>query len=709
MARDPPAAMTRSPVQMLWRAGFTLFFSTALSILFSGLQHALLTAYAQPLTVPLSVSGAATARTATKMYVQGGNHSGTLIAQLYSLDLAVPWSTNMPAWTQLTNTGPAQELFPAAFSADGMTMITFHSGTTFAYRYSVQSDRWSRSSISVANPGFQGVGAVLDTYDSQVYLTGGYTNRNEVSVYNFAFDTIMDAVTLPPPSVALAARAYYGCVWSKTRKSILYFGGYNETLSPIVNSNVVTEYVPLTGQWQTLATTGTPPPMRSDHCMVISDDGTQIVIYGGTLSSTFAYTNDIYILDLTTMTWRQGVSGLTRAYASCVMAGSQLIVWGGVDQNKNTVPATILIYDAQMNSWINNYIPPQSYVDIAKNSTNTTDPGSGDTNGPLKPPHAASTHAGAIAGGVVGGLAVICAAVLFFVFWKRRSAFGGMARGQGQDNRDRKYPADLSQNDEELQNLRLQVQTQEEELELRRRLYQLQQEQQQQQQQMQLQMQSQHPYSAQPVTTAPPITSGGGGTIAYGYDPFRNGSGSTLHPHPYAQLQHSYPHFDAVKSPAGPIGTTAPASPLLPIYSAQPLSYHRDYQQGGTSSQAHSLASSSSSAVPSQTNAPTIYAAHPYRPPDGSPTPSYALVSATNTIGSMSTSSQPPSRVNSSRHQQQRPSNTQQQGSDLTATTDDAGGSSAQHGIGTGGEVQRVEPRSRSPKNPQLGARERRQ
>lgn len=252
---DPPATMTRSQPRTRWGSAVTLLFSIALVIVFSGHRHSLLTgAYAQPISNmgPLAVAGAATARTATKMYVQGGNHSGTTISQLFSLDLAVPWNTNMPAWKQLTNTGPAQNLFPAVFSADEDTMVTFHSGDTFAYRYSILLDRWSRSAISVPSPGLQGVGAVMDPDDKQVYLTGGYTSRNQISIYNFVTDSIRDATPLPPPAVALEARAYYGSVWSKNRKSIIYFGGYNETLQATVHSNVVTEYVPSTGQWQTL-------------------------------------------------------------------------------------------------------------------------------------------------------------------------------------------------------------------------------------------------------------------------------------------------------------------------------------------------------------------------------------------------------------------------------------------------------------------------
>lgn len=431
------------------------------------------------------------------------------------------------------------------------------------------------------------------------------------------------------------------------------------------------------------------------------------MIYGGTLSSSYTYTNDIYILDLMSMTWRQGVSGLVRAYSSCVLAGSQFIAWGGLDENKNTVPTTILIYDINLNAWINNYTPPPSYIDISRNnsSTNSSNPGSGGSNSPsgsvsTAPP--SSSHVGAIAGGAVGGIAVVCAVVLFLIFRKRFGAHARTGSGLGLEGRDRKYPVELSGNDEELQNLRLQVQTQEDELELRRRLYQLQQE----QQQLRLQVQSHNPYAAQPITAAAAVASGG--TTTYGYAPCRNDTGATLHPHPYAQQQQQpyQQQFDPINSPTGPVGLSGSSSPMLPSYSTQPLPYQRDQRQGGSNSLSHSM-SSSSSAGPSQSSAQPIYVAHPYRPVDGSPTPSYSLVSATNTIGSSSTSSQPPSRVNSSRHQQHNISNTQQQGGAYIIAANTPGGSAAQQGLAIGGEIQRGEPRNRPLQNPQVGARER--
>ncbi|KAF9988989.1 hypothetical protein BGZ65_001226, partial [Modicella reniformis] len=132
-------------------------------------------------------------------------------------------------------------------------MIAFHSrGSTFAYRYSFVSSVWLPSRLQPKHD-LQGVGAVTDPNTGLVYLAAGYAgdNRNSMDIYDFETDTM---VSNPMSAQALAIfsnRAYYANVWSEKRKSILYFGGYNATLSQISDNNI-TEFVPATQTWSTL-------------------------------------------------------------------------------------------------------------------------------------------------------------------------------------------------------------------------------------------------------------------------------------------------------------------------------------------------------------------------------------------------------------------------------------------------------------------------
>lgn len=90
-------------------------------------------------------------------------------------------------------------------------------------------------------------------------MAAGYTTRlrDSLDVYNFAADTATKTY-MPGSDTTLPARAYYGNVWSKYRKSILYFGGYNYLNQPIVGGNIVTELVTATQTWNILVIDSPP-------------------------------------------------------------------------------------------------------------------------------------------------------------------------------------------------------------------------------------------------------------------------------------------------------------------------------------------------------------------------------------------------------------------------------------------------------------------
>ncbi|KAF9172522.1 hypothetical protein BGX21_005387 [Mortierella sp. AD011] len=392
-------------------------------------------------------------------------------------------------------------------------MIAFHCGSVFAMRYEVASNTWTNSSVFEKYGYFQGIGAVTDPSSGLVYLAGGYTtsNRNSMSIYDFDTDSFQpNSPSLPNPATVFAARAYYGNVFSKQRNSILYFGGYNSTLDSIPKHNVVSEYVPSTGYWQSLITSGAPPAMRSDHCMTANDDGSLIIIYGGRVGANFV--NDLYILDTATQIWRSGTGGMARAYAACTIAGNQLLIWGGEDAYKEIVSTDVEIYNIDTDTWITTYTPPDSYT--GENST----------------PSVKHSHAGAITGGVVGCLALIIAAILLFVFRRRRreSRYSRSLANSDYEEEDRKPAAQPTSdaNVEEVRALRAHIQTQQEELEMQRRLLIMQQERNQEYQRQQLILQQQQLQQDQEELYP----------LGYSYQPPVNFGTSTLEPHNYESV-----------------------------------------------------------------------------------------------------------------------------------------------------------------------------
>jgi hypothetical protein len=212
--------------------------------------------------IPTPASNPAFSRTITKLYIAGGDTPTDLsfatLHQFISLDLAIPWTRNAPAWTQLAD-GPAQAEFPAAFSSDEQTMFVFHiQGSNSPMQYNVQSNSWQKSVVRFQNAGTAGVGAVTDPRTGLIYLMGGYENKDPTSPWQQVLD-IFDPVSQTIRVVHLPNRDifsvpwYSGNVWSKYKNSILYWGGLNGTTyhTGAVTSRI-TELFPDSMTWSTL-------------------------------------------------------------------------------------------------------------------------------------------------------------------------------------------------------------------------------------------------------------------------------------------------------------------------------------------------------------------------------------------------------------------------------------------------------------------------
>ncbi|KAF9102248.1 hypothetical protein BGX29_004786 [Mortierella sp. GBA35] len=470
------------------RSGYRSLFSSIVLLTFTFV----LTANQQQITladaqssndVPSPAWGAAFARTATKLYVLGGKTSAAddspTTGQFFLLDLATPWAGNAPAWKRLQS-GPMQSVFPGVFTVDQKTMIVFHiSGPNSVYRYNVDTNAWSTSPMVFPAAQYQGVGAVTDPGTGLVYLAGGYTdaNRGSIDVFNPGTDTATQD-PLPNAATTFGARWYYSNVWCQQRKSILYFGGYNVTSHPGPANNVITELVPSTKSWGTMSTSGTPPAMRSDHCMAANDDGTKVIIYGGRLPNNAPFSGEVFILNTVTGVWTQGASGPPRLYTTCTIAGDQLLIWGGNAPGPVLAPYPVSIYNIATNTWVTDYTPPASYVAKASASA---------TAGPSSTAGDSSSNLGGIIGGVVGALAVI-GAIVGFLLYRRRRQHGMVPVKTTSDHEDNKslggahqngqLPTSTNNHDEEFRRMQSQLENQQQQLELQRQLLALQQQQQ---------------------------------------------------------------------------------------------------------------------------------------------------------------------------------------------------------------------------------------
>ncbi|KAG0195850.1 hypothetical protein BGX28_000526, partial [Mortierella sp. GBA30] len=289
---------------------------------------------------PVSVTGPTYARHGSKLYVSGGGYTNRTnfinsTSQFFYLDLSVPWDAQALVWKQLRG-GPSSTNAPGAFSADGSTMISFAGGDqSFAWLYSVEGDSWSSSNIKVPSPKADGLYAVRDPTTGLVYIPGGYdlTNNNSLtSMLIYRFDTDSKEVMSMPPE-GLANRWHYKGAWWSKGKSILYFGGYIYPSTQLAPTTII-QYSPGTNIWSTLTTTNQGPSGRADFCMDISEDGSKLVVFGGRAfvgldKPVWKLTNELYVLDLNTLTWSTGQSyASTRTYSACTIVGSTFISWG---------------------------------------------------------------------------------------------------------------------------------------------------------------------------------------------------------------------------------------------------------------------------------------------------------------------------------------------------------------------------------------------
>ncbi|KAK3812442.1 MAG: hypothetical protein J3R72DRAFT_480723 [Linnemannia gamsii] len=337
-------------------------------------------------------------------YVHGGStvevpeRDDKIIPQFFSLDLTKSgWDTSSPPWTALTypsNLATLSRPFAHSMSVsqDGKTLTTWfpYPAAFLVANYSITSNTWTQVPFDMNMTSF--VRAATDPTTGTIYLPAGIPN-NTIK-YNFATGhSILESI--PPTVDIFNSISMYSFVWCQFRKSFILFTGKT-------NISSFFEYTPSTSQWKVLRkpTTGFVPPFRSESCTQSAYNGTKIILFGGRISMTIegSSVGNLYILDVTSMTWTEGPSADARSLMACSVSGDNFLVWGGYKfaSKASAVPTTPLIYDMKTGQWTTKYIRHSSGE-------------GGDTGG-----REFKINGAAIGGGIAGGIAVI-AAISFFI------------------------------------------------------------------------------------------------------------------------------------------------------------------------------------------------------------------------------------------------------------------------------------------------------
>ncbi|KAF9294179.1 hypothetical protein BGZ88_004278 [Linnemannia elongata] len=129
------------------------------------------------------------------------------------------------------------------------------------------------------------------------------------------------------------SRLYAGAVYHPQRKSILYFGGFQQGVV-FEKTAYITEFVIGTG-----TTSGTSSPPLANHCIALSEDGNTMVVYGGrvpeeytptTTTTSFTYSGVLYLFNIPSLSWSKLSDSKPRFNMACTIINNhQFMAWGG--------------------------------------------------------------------------------------------------------------------------------------------------------------------------------------------------------------------------------------------------------------------------------------------------------------------------------------------------------------------------------------------
>ncbi|KAG0286258.1 hypothetical protein BGZ97_007507, partial [Linnemannia gamsii] len=364
------------------------------------------------------------------LFIQGGFTPQQAIGQFNSLDFKTAWKTSSPSWSNLA-VGPVlshhtlvavKPEHGAGFGGAAQGYLLSIGGNpatpgAFWTAYDFQAGSWKAIPTPLPGnyTGLEGHAAVSDPDTGLVYIVGGFygnTTENLLTVYDPKTATIVSSQAATDAS----NRTDVAAVWSSKRKTVLTFGGSRAI--PAVSGFDLTnlyEYDPSARIWKTMATTGNIPTRRLDSCAAASEDGSKVVLFGGSLDSN-TFFDTIYVLDVVSGVWKQGASASAyRTRMACGFMAGQFVAFGGSKgSNRETtmhdnVP---IIYDLDLDVWSTGYDPAGPTGGSGGGGGNGS--GSGDDGG-------GKSNTAVIAGAAGGVVAVILIGVVaFFIFRRRR-------------------------------------------------------------------------------------------------------------------------------------------------------------------------------------------------------------------------------------------------------------------------------------------------
>ncbi|KAF9324843.1 hypothetical protein BGZ91_002727 [Linnemannia elongata] len=215
------------------------------------------------------------------------------------------------------------------------------------------------------------------------------------------------------------SRPYAGAVYHPRRKSILYFGGFQQGVV-FEKTAYITEFVIGIGVWSVITTSGTSPPPLANHCMALSEDGNTMVVYGGrvpaeytptTTTTSFTYSGVLYLFNIPCLTPNPDSN------MACTMIGNhQLMAWGG-SNGMSTITEPSVVFNLKRMDWTSLFSPTGETFS-ATDSGGISGNGASATNKPSNGSGGESNNKPVILGGSLGGLLVPLMGGMFYFYRK---------------------------------------------------------------------------------------------------------------------------------------------------------------------------------------------------------------------------------------------------------------------------------------------------
>ncbi|KAF9363232.1 hypothetical protein BGX34_004580 [Mortierella sp. NVP85] len=297
-------------------------------------------------------------------------------SQAFAINLTTSWNTAYPQYENLLP-GPATTADKAAsaLSADGRQWLVY--SEEGAYLYDIGAPGWSTLFKTEANATDlrpENPSAVTDPASGFVYILpktvptveeDGSSASMKMMRVNLASKTF-ENVAMPLPA-ALSTMGVSSSFYSASLGKLVLIRG--ETANTTDGTGQVHHWNMFSYSaqdgWLEMkgdtsgagALPSSAPAPRKGACMVPWTSGSKMILFGGLANDQVKTQGDIYILDITTMTWTQGPEVAQkdrRAHAACAVSNDQLIAWGGQSDNGAAHNST-LIFNLQTNTWTTMY------------------------------------------------------------------------------------------------------------------------------------------------------------------------------------------------------------------------------------------------------------------------------------------------------------------------------------------------------------------